>query len=191
MATLRPIANGLAIGLGIAYPLAVYFGLQVMQPRTLGALLLAVLLLRHGLALRRFAAAAGRLEWLLFAALAALAASVVAFDSADLLLLYPAGVSACLLLIFGRTLLHPPSMIERIARLSEPDLPPAGVRYTRRVTQVWCGFFLANGSVALATVFTSREAWALYNGLIAYLLMGLLFAGEWLVRRRVRRLDPA
>jgi len=34
------------------------------------------------------------------------------------------------------------------------------------------------------------EIWALYNGLISYGLMGLLFAGEWLVRRRVRaRID--
>jgi len=29
--------------------------------------------------------------------------------------------------------------------------------------------------------------WTLYTGLIAYGLMGLLFAGEWLVRQRVRR----
>ncbi len=28
--------------------------------------------------------------------------------------------------------------------------------------------------------------WTLYTGLIAYLLMGLLFAGEWLVRQRIR-----
>ena len=41
--------------------------------------------------------------------------------------------------------------------------------------------------LALLTVFTSRELWALWNGLGAYLCMGLLFAGEWLWRRRVRR----
>jgi uncharacterized membrane protein len=29
----------------------------------------------------------------------------------------------------------------------------------------------------------SRAAWALYNGLLSYLAMGALFAGEWLYRR--------
>ena len=92
-----------------------------------------------------------------------------------------------LLAVFAISLRYPPSAIERLARLQEPDLPESGVRYTRRVTQVWCGFFIVNGSIALATVlWASDAAWALYNGLIAYLLMGLLFAAEWLVRRRVR-----
>jgi uncharacterized membrane protein len=35
-------------------------------------------------------------------------------------------------------------------------------------------------------LFTSMATWTLYNGLIAYLLMGLLFAGEYLVRLRVK-----
>jgi uncharacterized membrane protein len=74
-----------------------------------------------------------------------------------------------------------------LARLREPDLPPHAVVYVRRVTQVWCGFFLLNGSVALATaLWASERVWALYNGLIAYLLIGTLFAVEWLVRQRVK-----
>jgi uncharacterized membrane protein len=45
---------------------------------------------------------------------------------------------------------------------------------------------VVNGALAAYTaVFASREAWALYNGVIAYLLMGGLFAGERLLRRRV------
>ena len=59
--------------------------------------------------------------------------------------------------------------------------------YTRRVTQVWCGFFVFNGSLALLTaLYASDGVWMLYNGLLAYVLMGILFAGEWLVRQRVR-----
>jgi uncharacterized membrane protein len=51
------------------------------------------------------------------------------------------------------------------------------------VTQLWCAFFIANGAVAIYTaLFGSRDDWALYNGLIAYLLMGGLFGGEWLYR---------
>jgi uncharacterized membrane protein len=62
------------------------------------------------------------------------------------------------------------------------------VRYTRTITLVWCAFFALNGALAIYTaLLTSREAWALYNGFIAYLLMGALIAGERLTRRRLLR----
>jgi uncharacterized membrane protein len=35
-------------------------------------------------------------------------------------------------------------------------------------------------------LWASERVWALYNGLIAYLLIGTLFAVEWLVRQRVK-----
>jgi uncharacterized membrane protein len=105
--------------------------------------------------------------------------------------LYPVGISGLMLLIFGVSLVHGPTAIERIARLTEPDLPPQAVAYTRRVTQVWCVFFVFNGAMALGTALWASDAvWTLYNGCVAYVLMGLLMGGEWLVRRRVRsRID--
>ena len=76
---------------------------------------------------------------------------------------------------------------ERLARLSEPDLPDKAIRYTRQVTIAWSVFFLCNGVLAAAlTLWAPLAWWTLYNGLISYLLMGLLFAVEWLVRQRVR-----
>ncbi|RZI43901.1 hypothetical protein EGT07_00250 [Herbaspirillum sp. HC18] len=187
MATLRRLANGLAIGLVATYPLAVYFGLQVMQPRAIGLMLLALILLRHWQSARRFIGGLTVPEWATFIGMCSLAIAIAVSNQEQLLLLYPAAVSVSLLFVFAYSLRRPPSMIERIARLSEPDLPPEGVRYTRKVTMVWCGFFLINGTVALATVFGPSEFWVLYNGLISYVLMGLLFAIEWMVRRRVKR----
>ncbi|MFH4410585.1 Clp protease, partial [Acinetobacter baumannii] len=67
--------------------------------------------------------------------------------------LYPVGMSLGALGIFAFTLLKPPSMIERFARLVEPDLPPSGVHWTRQVTKVWCVFFLCNALIAFITVF--------------------------------------
>jgi uncharacterized membrane protein len=102
--------------------------------------------------------------------------------------LYPFLMNVLTLGLFGYSLIYPPSMVERIARLTEPDLPPEAVGYTRRVTQVWCGFFIVNGSIALYTaLWASQEAWSLYNGVIAYLLMGILFGGEYLIRLRFRK----
>ena len=106
---------------------------------------------------------------------------------ADLLLYYPVLVSGSLLALFGWSLWQPMTLVERIARLQEPQLPPAAIRYTRQVTRIWCGFFIFNGAIAIATIWHGDLAlWSLYNGLLSYLLMGTLMAGEWLVRQRVR-----
>lgn len=101
--------------------------------------------------------------------------------------LYPVFMNLAFLAAFGASLVRGPSMVERLARIAEPDLPEAGVRYTRKVTIAWCLFFVLNGAAALWTaLFASMEVWTLYNGFLAYLLMGLLAGVEWLVRRRVR-----
>ncbi|MCM2209714.1 hypothetical protein MYF61_29305, partial [Klebsiella quasipneumoniae] len=82
--------------------------------------------------------------------------------------------------VFGWTLRYPPTLVERLARMREPDLPPSGVAYTRRVTQAWCVFFVCNGTIATITAFAANDrVWALYNGAIAYGLIGAMFAGEW------------
>ncbi len=82
-------------------------------------------------------------------------------------------------------------MIERFARLEESVLSLDAMRYTRRLTLVWCVFFICNGVVATYTaLFATREAWTLYNGFIAYGLMGALFFGESLVRRHFLSQEP-
>lgn len=148
--------------------------------------MLALLLL--GLGLIRFVSAGSSRQALMVAMAAiVLAALTAASNSAVPLKLYPVAVNAALLLLFGLSLWRGPSMVERLARLHEPNLDSAGVLYTRKVTQVWCGFFVLNGGLALCTaLWASQQVWALYNGLIAYGLIGLLMAGEWCVRRRVR-----
>ena len=173
--------------LAIAYPALVYYGLTRFEPRVLGLLLLAILLLRQGAHAAAFWRSAPGGERRLLLSMLGLSLAIVGANSEDLLRLYPAAMSGGMFILFARSLRHPPSVIERIARLHEPDLDAAGVRYTRTVTQVWSVFLAINTLLALVTVFTSRELWALWNGLGAYLCMGLLFAGEWLWRRRVRR----
>ena len=124
------------------------------------------------------------------AACALLLAGAAVWANAMLpLKLYPVLVNGALLATFGASLAFPPSMVERFARLREQDLPPAAIAYTRRVTQVWCLFFVFNGAVALGTaLWASQAVWALYTGVIAYILMGTLFAVEYLVRLRFKRL---
>ena len=121
----------------------------------------------------------------------ALGVTALTFRTDSAVLLYPVVVNFGLLAVFAASLLQPPSFVERIARLRH-ELNADGVRYTRKVTFVWCVFFLANGSIALWTaLFASIEVWTLYNGLLSYLMMGVLFLGEILVRRRFIRMGAS
>lgn len=176
----RLIGLGLLLA-GLLYPFAVYYGMEHFAPWQFGLLL-------GGLWLAR-ALTAGRRPGSLWMAIAAIAFCLLLalFDSPLLLRWYPVLISGFMLALFGLSLKYGPPMVERLARLSEPELPDKAIRYTRQVTIAWCVFFLCNGLVAAAlTLWAPLSWWMLYNGLISYGLMGLLFAIEWLLRQRVR-----
>lgn len=64
-------------------------------------------------------------------------------------------------------------------------------KYCFKVTLIWCVFFILNGSAAVYTVFSKNDKiWSVYNGGIAYFLMGLLFAVEFIVRKVVNSKMP-
>nr|WP_299242072.1 hypothetical protein [uncultured Halomonas sp.] len=175
----RPALVSLLFGLMmLAWPLLVFF----LLPRDGGLLLLAL-----AVALISWRLPQGYKRWGLLltvgVVILALAGQVDIGVRA-----WPVLINAALFILFVWSLRHPPSLIERLARRQEPDLPPSGVRYTRNVTALWCGFFLVNGSIALWTaLYADLSTWTLYNGGIAYGLSGALFAGEWCVRQRVRK----
>lgn len=168
------------------YPLLIFAGLQFLDPRSVALLVLAALALRYRRHTLRILAGFSAAQFVALGMAPLLGLAVLATNSEVLLRLYPAVISASMLILFGVTLIHPPTMVERFARLQEQELSPASVRYTRHVTFAWCAFFVANGAVAAWTaLFASRETWAVYNGVIAYVAMGTLFAGERLLRRRL------
>ena len=175
-----PLLAVLMVAASLAYPVVVYLALGHVSPRWIALLLVALALARAWVTRESF--------WLGAAALAVvLAAASVLGDRWGPLKLYPALVNLVMLGLFGMSLWRGPSVVERLARLRETHFPPAAVAYTRRVTQVWCGFFVVNGAAAVATALWATPAvWALYNGLLSYVAMGALMGGEWLVRRRVR-----
>lgn len=83
-----------------------------------------------------------------------------------------------LAVFFGRTLLPgQEALITRIARVSDPALPPGLVRYTRRLTAIWCAWFVLAAVLALA--FGRAAPWA---GLLAWVGTALLFVGEHSLR---------
>jgi uncharacterized membrane protein len=173
------------IMLWLVYPAIIFFGIQYFQPRYVAMLIALVLVVRWRAEAKSVLTGMSRLYLAVFSLLLTAIIITTITNNETMLRLYPTLVNCGMLLIFGFSLKYPPSMIERFARLHDPDLTASGVSYTRTVTQVWCVFFVFNGSVAAFTaLYTSREVWSLYNGLVAYMLMGVLFAGEWLIRRR-------
>ncbi|MEA9390030.1 hypothetical protein SJI19_05600 [Acerihabitans sp. TG2] len=170
----------------LCYPFVIWFGLTHWRAETI-ALVMAVLFLLRLLTFRhRIPALEGLAKALaLFGILLCLAGGLL--KSHHLLLYYPVMMNVLMLLLFGTSLLGPTSLVEQLARLRQPVLPPEAIIYTRRVTQIWCVFFIVNGTVALFTcLHGNMPLWALYNGGISYLLMGLLMGTEWIIRTRKR-----
>lgn len=169
----------------LLYPALVYFGVQQLGPKLLALLLIALAVVRF-IAQRLAHQPLGNGAWLLLAAALAGGVTLITGSLAGLKA-YPVVVNVVLLGVFGFSLWRAPTVIERLARLRTPDLPVQAVAYTRKVTWVWCGFFMVNGAIAAATIVASEELWALYNGFIAYIAMGVLMGVEYLVRLTVQR----
>ena len=170
------------------YPLVVYFAGTRGAWGVAFSAIAAASLLRLALTPRKSPLAkAGLCASLTALALVALSALM---SSYGLMLWYPVIVNASLLALFSFSLTggHE-SAVTMLARTLTPDLPDYAVAYTRKVTVAWCVFFTVNGAIALATVLLGNmKAWAFYNGLASYVLMGMVAAGEYAIRRRVRRL---
>lgn len=170
---------------GLAYPLAVYFGLNRVPHSVLIGVALALIGIRL-FSLRKILSKQTR--YLAFTALVFGLIAIAVLNSDFAVKSYPIMVSLGVATIFALSLKFPPSAVERMARLHEPDMPEAGVLYTRKVTIVWVVFLLCNAAISTVTALVGTlEQWTLWNGLISYLLMGVLFAGEYCVRKMVRR----
>ena len=178
----HPIARTILGAIFLLYPLMVYFGLRTFEPRYI-ALLFGVLAATRLLTLKSQDKTGN--YWAI-AALLAMGITLVSGSKYGLLF-YPVFINVAFLSVFIISLINPPSTIERIARLQHPDLPDKAIPYTRKVTIVWCVFFVVNGLVALATIFMDEYWWMLYNGFVAYLLVAALLVGELFSRRLVMR----
>ena len=175
---------GLALGLVLVlYPIGVFYGIQHFGARSISAGLLALFVLRY--LLQRKQAALLNLTLLPLATVLGGLFCLIVFvvDRAEWLKFYPILMNAFFLSLFATSLKNPPPVIERLARLQYPDLPPRGVVHTRQVTVAWCVFFAANGLAALYTaLYTTMEIWTFYNGLLSYILMALMFVVEYPIR---------
>lgn len=171
--------TGLALPL---YPVLVHAAVLTGAPglRFLALAVLIVNLLGSWLMAGRAAA------WLGAAALIGLAA-IAARTAGALVFFYAAPVLICIALswLFGRTLRHGRTpLITTLAHAIRGPLPAPVARYTRGVTIFWCLTMLAMALVNLGlALFAAPELWSLCTNFFNYLIVALLFVGEWCVRR--------
>ncbi|MBK8180218.1 MAG: hypothetical protein IPK67_15285 [Planctomycetes bacterium] len=173
----------------LAYPLLVYAGLAWLDARLIWLFVGTVLLLRSFAARERLPLLRRGL-FLPILCLGAGAALIGALSNDPRsLFLVPALVNLSLLATFGATLWKGPSLVETLARLQTEELSPAEIAYCRSVTRLWCGFFLLNAAaIAAFALWGTAAQWTAYTGLVSYLLVGLLFASEYVYRHyRFRR----
>ena len=165
----------------IGYPFLVYLGLTRWGPRGVAVLVVAAVTPRAVAAIRSSDPAVRKLL-VLPALVAGLAIASAAINAPRLLLAMPTLANAGMLAAFATSLLDTP-MAERFARIQVPDLPPPEQAYCRSVTVAWCAFFTINGSVAaILACWAPLHWWAMYTGAVAYGLVGVGFAIEYLIR---------
>jgi uncharacterized membrane protein len=174
--------NGTLLGL---YPVAIWMGLTYLSTRTVGILVLALV---TPIAALRLRGADRTTFWSVLRiplVIMSLIVLGIVLDDHRYVLAMPVLINLTLLITFGATLrAGAMPMIERFARMQDPKLSEAQAAHCRQFTQVWVGFFVFNGGLALLLGLLAPLAWwATYTGLIAYILMGVLFAFEYIVRK--------
>lgn len=143
--------------------------------------------LAAALAALLWALAVHRLYVMFFAAgiIVFLAALVV---TAPMILLFapPVIINLVLAVIFGMSLLAQRTpVISVFARLEQGELPADLTRYTRQLTWIWTIFFVTMAVTAIIlALFGPVKSWSFFTNVVNYMLVVLLFVGEFLYRRR-------
>ena len=165
------------------YPFIIYFGIQVLPPSYFAIALAVLLLIRFGLVRPGERAAATPALLLLF--VYAVASAIV--GSTRMLLYYPALANFVLCALFAGSLAQGESLLLRFMQARGVKMNPYIAPYLARLTIVWAVFFAMNGLIAVWTTTVSLEIWTIYNGMISYLLIAALMAGEWIFRRNYKK----
>ena len=184
------LGSFLGMALLAAYLAAVYYAATHAQQSPWavvvghGPLLLALLVLvRKAFGLAAAAMATVLIGWLLYLFHGELQAHVAMTYYLQYL-----GLMICGALIFGLSLLPPRvALCTRFAHYAHEVMTPELERYTHRVTVAWALFFVIMGLISSALFFSSlpRSVWSAFNTLFTLPLVGLMFAAEYAVRRRV------
>ncbi len=168
----------------ISYPVLVHASILFDQPRlqSVAIVCFAAGILFKPLSERR------RFAWLLLG-LSVIVAGLLSYLNATLLLLYlpPILFPLMMLTVFGRTLMPGREpLVTAIGEQARGPLCDGMRRYTRHVTVLWCGvFLLMTASAVILPWLEDKSLWSWFTNVISYAFVGVLFLGEFLLRKRL------
>jgi len=173
---LSVLRSGLVTAFFLLYPYLVFRGIQEGIV-WFAPLVIASIYFYQGFREEHIAARVRKL----MAALA-LIVGIVFFQSLTAKLL-PTLIQLFLMHFFYRTLVNGPPLIERFVRLEFSELPAGVVEYCRQLTILWTGFFAFNALMCSGLALWGQASWwAVYTGVIIFLLTGILMIGEYIYR---------
>lgn len=168
----------------ISYPLLVHISILLNQTALQA---LAIVCFAAGLLFRPLSNFRP-LAWLGLG-LAILIAVLLDYFRATLILLYlpPILFPLMMLIVFGRTLLPGQEpLVTTIGEQARGPLCDGMRRYTRHVTTLWCLVFLfLTASAIVLPWLDDKSLWSWFSNVVSYILVGLLFVGEFLLRKKL------
>jgi uncharacterized membrane protein len=182
------ISGALAAILAVGSPVVLYYAVRRGRAYEGALLLLAYALLRAVptvlAATKEQRRIAMRLP--LIAVLSAIVGVVL--DAPRALLVLPSASQLAFSATFLASLRSTP-LVENFARMKHRELTPAQIAYCRTVTKVWAAVLGVSAAVGLAlAAFASLEIWTWYTSVGIYVVVGMTYAIEYVVRR-ARSLD--
>jgi uncharacterized membrane protein len=99
------------------------------------------------------------------------------------LLVLPSATQGAFGLAFLRSLSGVP-LIEHFARMTTAELSPDQIAHCRSWTKIWGGYLLALAALGLGLArWAPLAVWTVYVGVVSYVLVGALFAVEYVIRK--------
>jgi uncharacterized membrane protein len=123
-------------------------------------------------------------------------------DDINVIKLYPVLADLAYMTIMITSFFFPPPLayyfIDIFDKSMKTKIPQDEFsRYCFKASMAWVIFFIIDGIISFITVYHSSDFfWGIYNGGITYFMMGLLFAGEFIIlkiiekRHRLKSLQP-
>ncbi len=162
----------------IAYPFVIFYMLQQnIAIRFIGLILVMVVALSFVRNKNKYLFMLGLLLCFL----------VIFFNQAIFLKFYPVLMNAGVFSVFALSLKKVPLVTQIAQRTTKDNLDEAQLTYTKLATIAWAIFMFCNTIASLITVFLPYEIWAIYNGFIAYILIGIMMAAEYTIRKVKRK----
>lgn len=172
--SLTKIIKILGIVFAISYPFIVFLALK--KHIALRAVVVLLLIMAG------FNFVQNKNRWV-FGGILLLCMGMIIFNQNIFLKLYPVLMNFGMCVMFALSV-HKTPLITKFALGMGYELNSEQKKHTLKATYAWAIFMGILTILSLVTVFLSNEVWVIFNGLISYILIGIMIVIEFLIHKR-------